>query len=90
MSYSPAGVQSQAPPTETPPTQVSWTTATLMVLLAAVVSVLIYLVTERLDDRSPGGGTTTARTSSVPGPSVSLAGIDLGGGTIHHRSGNQP
>jgi hypothetical protein len=60
-----------------------------MVLLVALVSVLIYLVAQRLDDRSPGG-TTTARTASVPGPSVSLTGMDLGGGTIHHRSGNQP
>ena len=90
MPYSQAGVQSQAPPTETPSTPVSWATATLMVLLAAVLSVLVYLVTERLDDRSPKGGTTTARTSSLPGPSGSLAGLDLGGGTIDDRSGNQP
>ena len=89
MTYSSAGVQTQAPPTQTPPTQVNWTTATLVVLLVAVLSVLSYLVVQRLDDRSPGGSTTTARTSSVPGPAVSLAGSDLGG-SIQHRSGNQP
>lgn len=89
MSYSSAGVQSQAPPTETPPTHVTWMTVTLMVLLAAVVCVLVYLVADRLDDRSPGGGTTLARTSSLPGPAVSLAGTDLGG-SIYHRGGNQP
>ena len=88
MSYSSAGVQSQAPPTEAPPTPVAWMTATLMVLLAAVVFVLVYLVADRLDDRSSGGGTTTARTS-LPGPAVALAGSDLGG-AIHHRGGNQP
>jgi len=89
MSYSSAGVQSQAPPTQTPPTQVSWTIATLMVLLALVVSALVYLVAQQLDDRSSSGATTTARTSTVPGPVASLAGTDLGG-SIHRRSGNQP
>lgn len=84
MASSSAGVQS--PPT---PTQVDWTTAGLVVLLAAALSVLAIFAGQRLGDGHRVGGATTARTSAGFAPATSLAGTDLGGSVLH-RSGNQP
>lgn len=84
MSYSPASVQSQ-----TPPIQLSWTTASVVMLLAAALAVAAFFVGQSLDDSSQGSGVTTGRTSSESGLLTSLQGSDLGG-SFHHRGGNQP
>jgi heme/copper-type cytochrome/quinol oxidase subunit 3 len=82
MSYSPPAIQ-----TPDTPTRDSWTTAGLAVLLIAAVAMFGLLVGRYLDDRHTAGGQTTARTSA--GTVQPLAAIDLGG-SVHHRSGNQP
>jgi len=84
MSYSPAAVQ-----TPTTPTQNSWETAGLAVLLVVAVALLALIVGRTLDDRRTVGGATTARTSLQVVQPRPLAVSDAGG-AIHHRGGNQP
>lgn len=70
----------------------AWVTPVAMVLAATTVAVAsVVLVAQRIDDeRQPRRAVVTTPRTTVAPATVSIPALSDLGGSIHHRSGNQP